>query len=103
MFRRHPLVAGAALVTVLASLGVPASASAAPAAGPRHVHKVGTGAYQVTGTGSGLPGPLATEIRRDAEPDAGRAAKTAAPAGAHRSLAPARTAAGTPKSAAGTV
>jgi hypothetical protein len=95
------LVAAAALVTLLASLGVPAAASAAPAASPRHVHKAGTGSFQVTGTGSGLPASLATEVRQDAGPDAGLAAtSTAAPAGADRSLAPTRGAASTPKSAA---
>jgi hypothetical protein len=90
MFRTRSLVAGAALATVLASLGVPSSASAAPAASSRLVHKVGTGSYQVTGTGSGLPAPLATEVRQDAGPEAGLAAATASPAGAHRSLAPSR-------------
>src|SRR5262245_4503072 len=93
MFRTRSLVAGAALVTVLASLGVPAGASAAPGASQRLVHKVGTGSYRVTGTGSGLPASLATEIRRDAGPDEGFAAATAAaPEGAHRSLAPERSA-----------
>src|SRR4051794_30499429 len=100
MFRTRSLVAGAALATVLASLGIPSGASAAPAASPRLVHKVGTGSYRVTGTGSGLPASLATEIRRDAEPDEGFAATAAAPAGAHRSLAPARRAPSARKGAA---
>ena len=65
MFRTRSLVAGAALATILASLGVPSSASAAPAASSRLVHKVGTGSYKVTGTGSGLPASLATEVRQD--------------------------------------
>ena len=91
MFRTRSLVAGAAFALILAPLGVPSSASAAPAAGPRVVHKVGTGSYKVTGTGSGLPASLATEIRQEEGPDAGLAATTAAaPAGAHRRLAPAR-------------
>lgn len=89
MFKKQSSVAAAAVITLVASLGVPSIASAAPA-GPRVVHKVGTGSYQVTGTGSGLPGPLATEIRRDAGPEEGLAATAAAPAGGHRSLAPAR-------------
>src|SRR6185312_10824585 len=98
MFRTRPLVAGAAFAIILASLGVPSSASAAPAASPRLVHKVGTGSYKVTGTGSGLPASLATEIRQGADPDAGFAAATAAaPLGAHRSLAPARRAPSTLK------
>jgi hypothetical protein len=107
MFRTRSLVAGAAFAMILASLGVPSNASAAPAASPRVVHKVGTGSYKVTGTGSGLPAPLATEIRQEeAGPDAGFAATAAAPAGAHRSLAPSRRAPSTLKgaaSAAGTV
>src|SRR3954466_1169179 len=107
MFRTTSLVSGAAFAIILASLGVPSSASAAPAASPRVVHKVGTGSYKVTGTGSGLPAPLATEIRpEEAGPDAGFAATAAAPAGAHRSLAPSRRAPSTLKgaaSAAGTV
>jgi len=55
MFRTRSLVAGAAFAIILAPLGVPSSASAAPAASPRIVHKVGTGSYKVTGTGSGQP------------------------------------------------
>src|SRR4051812_12436486 len=104
MFRTRSLVAGAAFAMILASLGVPSNASAAPAASPRVVHKVGTGSYKVTGTGSGLPASLATEVRQEeAGPDAGFAATAAAPAGAHRSLAPSRRAPSALKGAAGTV
>src|SRR3954468_13125496 len=104
MFRTTSLVSGAAFAIILASLGVPSSASAAPAASPRVVHKVGTGSYKVTGTGSGLPASLATEVRQEeAGPDAGFAATAAAPAGAHRSLAPSRRAPSALKGAAGTV
>ncbi|KUL27775.1 hypothetical protein ADL15_33590 [Actinoplanes awajinensis subsp. mycoplanecinus] len=95
-------MAATALATALAWLAVPGNASAAPAADTRHVQKVGTGSYQVTGTGSGLPASLDTEIRRDAEPDAGLTAATG-PSGAHRSLAPLRRAPGTAKGAAGPV
>ncbi|WP_030440461.1 hypothetical protein [Actinoplanes subtropicus] len=101
MLRTRSLVAGAALAIILAPLGVPASASAAPAASPRIVHKVGTASYKVAGTGSGLPASIATEVRQgEAGPDAGFAAATAAPAGAHRSLAPSRRALSASKSAA---
>src|SRR5690242_13452373 len=89
MLRTRSLVAGAAFAIILAPLGVPSSASAAPA-GPRVVHKVGTGSYKVTGTGSGLPASIDTEIRQEEGPDAGFAATAGAPAGAHRSLAPTR-------------
>ena len=98
---------GGALATVLASLALPASASAAPAASARLVHKTGTGSYKVTGTGSGQPASIDTEIRQGAGP--GRRLPRRhrrGPAGAHRSLAPARRAPGTPEprlSAAGTV
>jgi len=100
MFRTRSLVAGAAFAIILAPLGVPSSASAAPAASPRIVHKVGTGSYKVTGTGSGQPASIATEIRQgEAGPDADFAATAAAPAGAHRSLAPSRRAPSASKSA----
>ncbi|WP_433304835.1 hypothetical protein ACQP2F_16415 [Actinoplanes sp. CA-030573] len=98
MFKRQSSVAAVAIIAVVASLGVPSIASAAPAS-PRVVHKVGTGSYQVTGTGSGLPASIATEIRRDAGPEEGLAATAAAPAGADRSLAPARHTPGTSKAA----
>src|SRR3954452_1147265 len=98
MFRTRSLVVGAAFAIILASLGVPSSASAAPPASPRLVHKVGTGSYKVTGTGSGLPASLATEVRQDDGPDAGLAATAAATAGSHRSLAPSR---GAPRASKG--
>jgi hypothetical protein len=82
--------AAAALVTVIGFLSVPSVASAAPSAAPsiRHVHKVGTGSYQQTGTGSGVPAALSTEIPRSFEPDEGLAASAqGATAGADRSLA----------------
>jgi hypothetical protein len=69
------------------------SAAAAPAPSTRHIQKVGTGQYTPTGTGSGLPGPIATEIPKPFGPEAsegGNAARaaTAQPAGPNRSLAP---------------
>ncbi len=78
--------AAAALVTAIGFLSVPSAASAAPSAAPsiRHVHKVGTGAYQRTGTGSGVPGALSTEIPRSFEPEEGLARSAA---GTDRSLA----------------
>jgi hypothetical protein len=81
--------AAAALVTAIGFLSVPTAASAAPsvASSIRHVHKVGTGSYQQTGTGSGVPGPLTTEIPRSFEPEEGLAASAqGTTAGADRSL-----------------
>lgn len=94
MSTRRSVVAAAALATVLGSLTLPGGASAAPAAGAavRHVQKIGTGSYKVTGTGTGVPASIATELPRDVGPEAdglARAANTPA-RGAHRSLAPAR-------------
>ncbi|MFI5908547.1 hypothetical protein [Dactylosporangium sp. NPDC051541] len=89
MSRRRGVVAAAALATVLGSLTLPGSASAAPATSTRHVQKVGTGSYKVTGTGSGEPAAISTELPRDAGPEANelaRAANRRSP-GAHRSLA----------------
>ncbi|MEU7873054.1 hypothetical protein [Dactylosporangium sp. NPDC049140] len=93
MSTRRSVVAAAALATVLGSLTLPGSASAASAANTRHVQKVGTGSYKVTGTGTGEPASINTEIPRDAGPEAAGLARTAKrPAGPHRSLAPARAA-----------
>jgi hypothetical protein len=105
MSRRRGVVAAAALATVLGSLTVPGGASAAPAAATRHVQKVGTGSYKVTGTGTGEPASISTEIPRDAAPAATEPPRAPPrPAGgAHRSLAPARGAAPAGPSVAGGV
>jgi len=87
------VAAAAALATVIGALTVPSAATAAPVASTRQIHKSGTAAYRPTGTGSGIPGPLSTEIVRPFGPEAneGRAAITAAgPSGTDRSMAPAR-------------
>jgi hypothetical protein len=82
------VTAAVAALLVAGSLVAGSAASAAPAANVRHVQKVGTGAYRPTGTGSGLPGPLSTEIPQAHGDDAGLAASAlAGPAGADRSLA----------------
>src|SRR5256885_719700 len=90
MSTRRTAAAAAALLTVLGSLTVASSAAAAPAANTRHVLKVGTGAYTPTGTGSGDPASISTELPRDAGPDAAGLAKATVrrAGGAHRSLAP---------------
>jgi hypothetical protein len=69
------------LGTVIGLIGVPAAASAAPAAGPvvRHIQLGGTGTYRPTPTGSGQLGPLSTEIPRSAGPDEGFAPGAAGP------------------------
>lgn len=86
--------AAAAVVTVIGSLGLPGAATAAPTAGSapgvRHVLKAGTGAYQATGTGDGLPASLSTEIPQAFGPDDGASPEAAASAdatGTNRSLA----------------
>jgi hypothetical protein len=82
--------AAVALSTVIGLLGLPGAASAAPTpAAPsiRHVQRVGTGAYTPTPTGSGLPGPLSTEIPQAFGPDEGLAAAAVAIPGADRSMA----------------
>jgi hypothetical protein len=90
MSKRSVAAAAVALGTVIGLLGLPGAASAAPtsaAPGVRHVQKVGTGAYRPTGTGSGLPGPLSTEIAQGAGPDEGFAAAGPSATGADRSMA----------------
>ncbi len=81
-----------AIATVAGALVSASTAAAAPAPSTRHIQKVGTGQYTPTGTGSGLPGPIATEIPKPFGPEAsegGNAARaTAQPAGPNRSLAP---------------
>src|SRR3954453_10265630 len=81
--------AAVALGTVIGLLGLPGAASAAPAPNVRHVLKVGTGAYHQTSTGSGVPGPLSTEIPKAFGPDEGLAAAGPASSltGADRSMA----------------
>jgi hypothetical protein len=100
------VAAAAALATVIGALTVPSAAAAAPTASTRQIHKSGTAAYRPTGTGSGIPGPLSTEIARPFGPEAnaGRAAIAAAgPSGTDRSMAPARRRAATGKGHAGGV
>jgi hypothetical protein len=100
------VAAAAALATVIGALTVPSAAAAAPVASTRQIHKSGTAAYRPTGTGSGIPGPLSTEIVRPFGPEAneGRAAITAAgPSGTDRSMAPARRRASAGKGHAGGV
>jgi len=102
----NTVAAAAALATVIGALTVPGAAAATPAASTRQIHKSGTAAYRPTGTGSGIPGPLATEIVRPFGPEAneGRAAIAAAgPSGTDRSMAPARRRAGAGKGHAGGV
>jgi hypothetical protein len=81
-----------ALALVGGSLVASTSAAAATTGTTRHILKVGTGAYTPTGTGSGAPASIATEIPKAfgpeaSEGDAARAA-TAGPVGPNRSLAP---------------
>jgi hypothetical protein len=94
---RRIAVAAVALSTVLGSLTAAGSAAAAPTAGTttRHIQKAGTGSYKVTGTGTGVPTSLSTELPHEAGPDANDLAKhagTAAGSGTNRSLAPRRSA-----------
>jgi hypothetical protein len=49
-----------AIATVAGGLVSASTAAAAPAPNTRHIQKVGTGHYTPTGTGSGLPAPIAT-------------------------------------------
>ncbi|GAB1642282.1 hypothetical protein [Krasilnikovia sp. MM14-A1259] len=80
--------AAAVLLIALGSLVPGAGASAAPTAPGgqvRHIHQRGTAAYHPTGTGSGAPGPMSTEIPRRHGDDEARIAGTG---GSDRSLAP---------------
>ena len=90
MSTRRTVAAAATLLIVLGALSAPSSASAAPSVNTRVVHKVGTGSYKVTGTGSGIPTPLATELPREDRPEADLANSTNAATGTDRSMAPAQ-------------
>ncbi|GAB1693695.1 hypothetical protein [Krasilnikovia sp. M28-CT-15] len=89
MLSRHR--AGSAAAVLLITLGsvVPgAGASAVPSAPGgqvRHIHQRGTAEYQPTGTGTGVPAALSTEIPHRHGDDA----RVSAAAGADRTLAPA--------------
>ena len=98
MSTRRTVAAAATLLIVLGALSAPSRASAAPSANTRVVHKVGTGSYKVTGTGSGIPTPLATELPREDRPGTDLANSTNAATGTDRSMAPTQRA---PKGRAG--
>jgi hypothetical protein len=90
MSTSRTVAAAVALATAFGALVAGTPASAAPASTVRHVHKAGTGSYRVTGTGSGVPASLSTELPRPfTGGDEGLARSTRnQAAGAHRSLAP---------------
>ncbi|BFU43118.1 hypothetical protein [Krasilnikovia sp. MM14-A1004] len=91
--------AAAVLLITLGALAPGVGASAAPSAPGgqvRHIHQRGTAEYHPTGTGTGAPGPLSTEIPHRVGADDTHAAapqnRTLAPTGAAERSAMARAA-----------